>query len=1168
MMNRDCLVLKLLALISFGVSLSANASPIPLVTDFSTKFDAFFAPTGNGYNWGHDWREENYQNWVTASGRVVTASVKARELAGKDFLIAVTVDPVELLGSGHRFALAAAGSDPEFGGNVYLAEVAPNTNRVRLLRGARELIAEQDLENVDLSDLEPFELELTNLLSPLGNLTFTVRKGDIEERFTVLDITPLQGAYFGLRNENGSGGARFEVHFDDLELRSPTSAAFASVAPELAAVGRVYSYEPDADGLISVLEVPDWLAWENGRLEGTPASADVGTHPVRLRSEGLAEAEAEQGFTITVLAESVRAPEVSVERGFYEAAFELEITSMTEEAMLSYTLDGSTPSLENGKASESAVKIAIEQTTILRVRAMKEGLAPSEVATHSYLFLNDIKRQQANGRAPTGWPARAVNGQVFDYGMDPQVTEGLADDGFKQAMTDIATISIVTDLENLVDPEIGIWVNAEDRGRDAERPVSVEMIGDALSPGFQIDAGARIRGGFSRRGVNPKHALHLYFRREYGEGRLRYPLFGEEGVDSFDRLDLRTTQGRSWHASATADATFNRDVFGRHLQRDMGQPYTRSRYYHLYLNGIYFGLFQSQERLDKTYAASYFGGAPGDYDVVKTRTRPHRVEVLDGDADAWTQLYDAAVKGFGADEDYLKAQGLVDVDNLIDYMLAIFFTGQSDGPVNLRANVPKNFFALRARDGSFGFRFFVHDNEDSLQDLNADATVDNDTGERLTQFNPKWLHQRLTENANYRSRFGDRAHRHLFNGGVLDAPTAIANFQRTADQLQHAIIGESARWGDASRANPYTQADWERAVAGKVDRWIPQRADILLTQLQRKGLYPDLSAPTFSQHGGKISEGFALRIHSGGTIFEPPREVFYTTDGSDPMEASAITYQTEIPIDEPATIKARSFSEGQWSTMTEATFFTGLPPDTSNLAISEIFYNPPGDSEDLEFIEIVNRSSTHSVHLGGLKFTDGIVFTFPSHLSLQANERGVLVRNRAAFEAQYGEDVLVLGEYKGALSNSGERLVLPGIANITFSDRLSWPDAADGAGRSLVYIDGDPSVPTNWRAGTVEGGSPGRADTPNDHDFRLHAFGGYKLRVIDGEVIGVPVNLAAEDIRYELQWSDDLVQWIPNDESRFTLHGETNLEGPYALRRFRDTMPGNTVYVRVKAWVE
>ena len=49
----------------------------------------------------------------------------------------------------------------------------------------------------------------------------------------------------------------------------------------------------------------------------------------------------------------------------------------------------------------------------------------------------------------------------------------------------------------------------------------------------------------------------------------------------------------------------------------MGQPYTRSRAYHLYLNGMYWGLYQTQERPEASYAESYFGGDKDNYDVVK-----------------------------------------------------------------------------------------------------------------------------------------------------------------------------------------------------------------------------------------------------------------------------------------------------------------------------------------------------------------------------------------------------------------------------------------------------------------------------------------------------------------------------------------------------------------------
>ncbi|MEM7385596.1 MAG: CotH kinase family protein, partial [Verrucomicrobiota bacterium] len=657
-------------LLFFALALpSLRASPIPLATDFSEKFDAFFAPSGNGYRWGHDWRTEHYQNWVTAANRTVTASVRAPQLAGKASLIRVSVDPVTLGGAQDSIGLAASGSQLEFNGDVYLAEVKPRSNRIRLTRGSRTLISERDLNELDLTDLEPFEMTFIRRAAPVASLTFTIRKGDQEETFTANDIAPLTGAYFGLRNRNTSG--RFEVHYDSLEIRSPDNAAFHSNPPERAVVGEPYLYAPTAAGLIEAFEFPDWLTWDRGRLEGTPGLEDAGDFQVRLRSTGLADSSDKQTFTITVLNEALARPMVSVDRGFFDQPLVVEISPPLAGSTLIYTLDGSTPSPENGTAVDSPVSVPILQTTVLRARAMKDGFGRSPVATHTYLFLDDIKNQQADGQAPAGWPGRTTNGQTFNFGMDPEITRSLTDEAFHRAMTDIPSVSLVTDLENLVDPDKGIWVNAEDRGREAERPVSLEWLDATGKDMLQIDAGVRIRGGWSRRGVNPKHAFHLYFRKVYGESKLRHPLFGDEGVDTFDRLDLRATQGRSWHFSDSADATFNRDVFGRHVQRDMGQPYARSRYYHVYLNGIYFGLFQSQERPDKNYAADYFGGEPEDYDVIKTRTRPHRVEVLDGDANAWTQLFDAATEGFASDEAYRAIQGLdgrspnlIDVDNL------------------------------------------------------------------------------------------------------------------------------------------------------------------------------------------------------------------------------------------------------------------------------------------------------------------------------------------------------------------------------------------------------------------------------------------------------------------------------------------------------------------------
>ena len=78
--------------------------------------------------------------------------------------------------------------------------------------------------------------------------------------------------------------------------------------------------------------------------------------------------------------------------------------------------------------------------------------------------------------------------------------------------------------------------NSDSSGYDAEgrRIVSTNRVGqvtgyeyDAVgrlfrmiypdgTKGFQINAGIRIRGGYSRSTGNPKHAFRLFFRQEYG----------------------------------------------------------------------------------------------------------------------------------------------------------------------------------------------------------------------------------------------------------------------------------------------------------------------------------------------------------------------------------------------------------------------------------------------------------------------------------------------------------------------------------------------------------------------------------------------------------------------------------------------------------------------------
>ena len=191
----------------------------------------------------------------------------------------------------------------------------------------------------------------------------------------------------------------------------------------------------------------------------------------------------------------------------------------------------------------------------------------------------------------------------------------------------------------------------------------------------------------------------------------------------------------------------------------------------------------------------------------------------------------------------------------------------------------------------------------------------------------------------------------------------------------------------------------------------------------------------------------------------------------------------------------------EWSGAVTARYSLETPADASNLRITELHYHPadptpaelalaPGtDGTAYEFIELRNISS-NTISLDKVRFTTGITFDFSGStvMSLEPGQRVVLVSNLTAFQARYGTDILVAGEYSGQLSNSGEQLLLVDasggtIHDFVFDDSGEWPASADGDGPSLeiVSIFGDYNSGANWRASSIDGGTPGsQPSVPGD----------------------------------------------------------------------------------------
>ncbi|MDD2600834.1 MAG: lamin tail domain-containing protein [Kiritimatiellae bacterium] len=582
---------------------------------------------------------------------------------------------------------------------------------------------------------------------------------------------------------------------------------------------------------------------------------------------------------------------VTVPRGFKNAPFWAELLCIEAPAAeIRYTTDGSVPGI--GSLLYTA-PLHITTTTTLRAAVIDPQSYEQRTKSVSWIFLEDVLTK--DNTTPPGWPAnRAVNNHEMQYGMAQNIVTGDRERLLRGMTNDIPSISIVTDLKHLFSPQSGIYVNPSNDGREWERPVSVEMIDTARGQEyeFQVNAGLRIRGAFSRSPDNPKHSFRLFFRSVYGDSKLKFKLFDDEGTDTYDNVDLRTAQNYSWAYQKNDRNTFAREVFSRDTQRDMGVPYTRSRYYHLYLNGQYWGLYQTQERGNDNWAESYLGGKDDDYDCIKVSHPSYALSAADGNFDGYFALHNYAVnQGFSGaySNNYWSVQGrdpdnsvntnkpcYLDQDNLIKYMLNCYYTGDPDSPISAWGNIVNNIVALYNRNTPAGFTWLRHDAEHSLgahvnYGVNTDLTM---LGSNLTeplQFNPATLHIKLCEHPEYRMRFADLVYQHLFNEGALTPEQCRARFQARTAQIDSAIVAESARWGYGR-----TRADhWIPACNTVLNTYLPFRSNVVINQFKAKGWYPQINPPLLSTNSATVPAGYQLGMSAETTFY-------YTTDSSDP----------------------------------------------------------------------------------------------------------------------------------------------------------------------------------------------------------------------------------------------------------------------------------------------
>ena len=648
--------------------------------------------------------------------------------------------------------------------------------------------------------------------------------------FSVTDASAINDIILRMRWEDG-----FVAYLNGMEIHrenAPDIPQWNSRAP---------SNRSNENDAISLFDYPVSSTLQNGPnilaiqgLNASPGSSDLLISPLLTAQERDLDI-VKDGFFISPTPAAANGTRIngivddtqfSIDRGFHEDPFSLSITSSTELAEIRYTLDGTTPSATRGEIYTAP--LLIKKTSVVRAMAHLPGYRPTNIDTHTYVFASDVVNQSTMSTSIT---------QNATYG--PKMIDSLKS---------IPSISLVVENPNTLNTT-------------EERKLSVEMIFPDGSSGFQEDAGVTHFGGYFTN--FSKKSFRLYFRGEYGAKKLRYPVF--EGFDydippaqEFDSLNLRSGSHDMIDRGAYMSNRFTDDSM-----LEMGHIAPHGRFVHVYLNGTYWGQYHLRERWNASMASEYLGGGKQDYEAINANNTGSNFlpgVVFDGSGKYWSETQ-SLVNG---PSPFVNSASHLDISNMIDFML-LWTSGNSESEFRSVGAVPLGI----------PFKFFMKDADGFLRPSGRSVTH-NGPINSMARF-------RSSGNPDYTTLVADRIHKHYFNGGAMTPDKLTERLRRRVNEVKLAFISEAARWTQVrpGRTN-HSPSSWESYQNNLLNSQLPNITSTMLSRFRSAGMYPDIIAPVFSQHGGSIAPGAGITMATDVTA------IYYTLDGTDPRLSSGI----------------------------------------------------------------------------------------------------------------------------------------------------------------------------------------------------------------------------------------------------------------------------------------
>ena len=221
---------------------------------------------------------------------------------------------------------------------------------------------------------------------------------------------------------------------------------------------------------------------------------------------------------------------------------------------------------------------------------------------------------------------------------------------------------------------------------------------------FSVPCGITLSGNNGGSRDADKRNFNVFFRSAYGVGKLKYKVFDDLDIESFNSLRLKGG-AEDWEYAIIRDEFMTHMTIGNTaLCAQASKPVV------LYLAGEYWGIYFIRERLSADYVATHYDVSKDSVDLLQGYVEM----VEEGSKDDYDELV-SFVKShdLSVDENYDYVASRIDLDSLMDWYICRSYMGDKD-PDNIR------YFRSTEGDNKWRWMFFdldwgfYHEKDDPL----------------------------------------------------------------------------------------------------------------------------------------------------------------------------------------------------------------------------------------------------------------------------------------------------------------------------------------------------------------------------------------------------------------------------------------------------------------------